>query len=510
MNAPQQNGGRRFATALMLALAWLAATLWMRPLALPDEGRYVGVAWEMLRSGDWLTPTLDGLPFFHKPPLFYWITAGSLGLFGPHEWAGRIASLLGASAALVTTALFVRRWLGKSAARATLWVLATQPLVFFAAQYANLDMLVAGCISVAIVLFAHVVLAAAQGEAAPRARLGGWAALALGVLAKGLIGVLLPALVLGAWLLATRRVARWRVLWSWAGVALFLALVLPWFIAMQQRHADFLHYFIVVQHFQRYAEAGFNNVRPFWFYPAVLALLGLPWSIWAAALWRRAPARDEQQASVRLLMLLWALIVVGFFSLPRSKLVGYVLPAAAPLAVLVGDAARTMLATRRWRVTAVLALLICTVAVVMLSVKQPKSSRHLAAMLREQRPPGEPLLFAGAYFYDLPFYAQLEHPVPVIENWADPAIAHQDSWRKELVDAAAFAADGGRGVLVGDDALGSDACRRGHAWLVATRSAAQHLHLAERADKLASEGDNDLWRLRPGALSDCPGTPSGG
>src|SRR5450432_551296 len=64
----------------LVAFAWLGCLAWLRPLSLPDEGRYVGVAWEMLRSGDWITPTLDGLPFFHKPPLFYWITATALDL----------------------------------------------------------------------------------------------------------------------------------------------------------------------------------------------------------------------------------------------------------------------------------------------------------------------------------------------------------------------------------------------------------------------------------------------
>ena len=90
----------------------------------PSEGRYVGVAWEMLRSGDWLTPTLDGQPFFHKPPLFYWITASSLSVFGLHEWAGRLASLIGACAAAIAIALFMRRWRGLPAARASLLVLA--------------------------------------------------------------------------------------------------------------------------------------------------------------------------------------------------------------------------------------------------------------------------------------------------------------------------------------------------------------------------------------------------
>ena len=78
--------------ALLVAaalFACFAATAWMRPLMLPDEGRYVGVAWEMLRSGDWLTPTLNGLPFFHKPPLFYWLDIAAMHVFGQNEVAGR-------------------------------------------------------------------------------------------------------------------------------------------------------------------------------------------------------------------------------------------------------------------------------------------------------------------------------------------------------------------------------------------------------------------------------------
>ena len=77
--------------------AWLAAMAWFRPLAAPDEGRYAGVAWEMLRSGDWLVPRLNGLPFFHKPPLFYWISAAAMSVFGVSEWPARLPSLIGAT-----------------------------------------------------------------------------------------------------------------------------------------------------------------------------------------------------------------------------------------------------------------------------------------------------------------------------------------------------------------------------------------------------------------------------
>ena len=91
----------------ILVMAWFACTAWARALMLPDEARYVGVAWEMLRSGDWLTPTLNGLPYFHKPPLFYWITAGSLELLGRHEFAARVAPILGATLGAMALFLFL-------------------------------------------------------------------------------------------------------------------------------------------------------------------------------------------------------------------------------------------------------------------------------------------------------------------------------------------------------------------------------------------------------------------
>ena len=139
-------GGTR-AVLLLALFAGLAATAWVRPLALPDEGRYVGVALEMLWSGDWLVPTLDTLPYFHKPPLFYWLTAASLATFGVNEWAARLPSLLAATGTAFAVYLFVRRWIGESQARLALLVLATTPFFFGGAQFANLDMLVTVCIT---------------------------------------------------------------------------------------------------------------------------------------------------------------------------------------------------------------------------------------------------------------------------------------------------------------------------------------------------------------------------
>ena len=155
-------------TVLALMLAWLAATAWMRPLMLPDEGRYATVAWEMLRSGDWLIPTLNGLPFFHKPPLFYWITGAALSVLGPTEMAARAASLAGATLGALSLYLFTRRWCGPQAARRALWVLLVQPLFYVGGQFANLDMLVAGCITATILALAHAALCFEQQPAPGR------------------------------------------------------------------------------------------------------------------------------------------------------------------------------------------------------------------------------------------------------------------------------------------------------------------------------------------------------
>src|SRR4051812_34068072 len=139
---------------LLIGAIWLVATAWARPLMLPDEGRYVGVAWEMLRSGDWLTPTLNGLPYFHKPPLFYWISAASIGAFGHHELAARAAPLVGAAIGAASLFLFAWRWTDARTARLALVALLAQPLFFIGGQFANLDMLVAGCISATVLLLA--------------------------------------------------------------------------------------------------------------------------------------------------------------------------------------------------------------------------------------------------------------------------------------------------------------------------------------------------------------------
>ncbi|MFC5496857.1 ArnT family glycosyltransferase [Caenimonas terrae] len=483
-----------------LVVLWLAATAWLRPLMLPDEGRYVSVAWSMLRSGDWLTPTLNGLPFFHKPPLFYWITAASMAVFGPSEWAARAAPLIGSTLAAMSMYLFLRRWSSERAARVALLALLAQPLFYVGGQFANLDMLVAGCITATIALAAHSCLSFEQGLPRGGALAGAYAMAAAGVLAKGLIGAVLPALVLLAWLLARRRWRTMGSLLSLPGLALFLLICGPWFVAMQARFDGFLNYFFVVQHFQRFAAGGFNNVQPFWFYPVLLLLFGLPWLPWLARSLARQAAGPDDDGALRLLLVLWAALVVGFFSLPQSKLAGYVLPAIPPLAALVavgllkrGDPSRREL--RWWHAAVATGALVSVGIVVAVTLLPQNSMRGLSASLVAQRAPQDPIFMLGKMYYDVPVYAGLSEPVHVVEDWKSADATVQDNGRKELADAGQFAPELAARLLVNEAALPAALCAARTSWVIGPVKAAEQFPFLAAARVGYAASDATLWRV---------------
>jgi len=488
---------QRVALVTLLVLVALALTAWARPLMLPDEGRYVGVAWEMMRSHDWLTPTLNGLPYFHKPPLFYWITAGSMSLFGVNEWSGRAAPILGATLAALSLWLLVRRRGGESQGNATLLALMAQPLFFLGGQFANLDMLVAGCITATIALAADAMLSLMEGAPHRRALIAAYAVAALGVLAKGLIGFVIPGLVLGAWLLLA---GHWKLilrLISLPGIVVFLAIAAPWFVAMQQRFPDFLYYFFVVQHFKRFAESGFNNVQPFWFYLAVLLLASLPWLAWLRRLFVRNYLADAATRPLRVLMLCWFLLPVLFFSLPQSKLLGYVLPAVPPLAWLVADGWRASgkSAKRGWLAAAIGATIFSLVLIGFLAVKPRHSESDLGRALAASRHADEPVLMLDQYYFDLPFYARLSQPVAIVDDWHNAELLSKDTWRKEIFDAGRFAPALATRLLLTPTDLPGAACAAPAAWIVGSSEAYERMVGPGAPAPVASQLGVSLWRV---------------
>lgn len=511
--------GRDTLKVLLLVLAWLACTAWMRPLMTPDEGRYVGVAWEMLRSGDWLTPTLNGLPFFHKPPLFYWLAGAALALAGSVEIAGRVPALLGATLGALSLYVFTRHWCGRPLARRVLWVLLAQPLFFVGAQFANLDMLVAGCITATVLALAHAALRLEAHQDHRGALLLGYALAGMGLLAKGLIGLVIPALVLGLWLAVRRRWATAWALVSLAGMLVLLLVAAPWFVAMQSRFADFGHYFFLVQHFRRYAGGGFNNAMPLWFYPVLVAVCSMPCLLWGVAALRRTgtAGQTEPHAAVRWLMVLAVVAVVGFFSLPKSKLVGYILPAVPPLAWWMADASQVLVTTRwrrhLWRASVAVSGLLGLAVVLAIAHDGRHTTRLLGLALGAQHVQGQSVYMLEDYFYDVPFYAHLGEPVRVVADWRAPGERLRDDWRKELADAARFDDSMARRVLLRPAQLPAALACAPVSWVMARTSVRERYPVLARAQEVYSVQGRSLWRVQSAdglSAADCAGMPNGG
>jgi 4-amino-4-deoxy-L-arabinose transferase-like glycosyltransferase len=503
----------RLVAALAL-VAWLAWAIGLHPLTLPEEGRYVGVAWEMLRSGDWIVPTENGLPFFHKPPLFYWLTAASMQIFGPNAAAARFAPLLGACLAALGFWTTTRRHAGAAVADAAMLVLATMPFFFVAAQFANLDMLVAGFIVLAIVFAADAALALRAGKPTGRAIVLAWACMGLGVMAKGLIGIVLPGLVIGVWLVVSRQARSIPRLLSPLGIAAFALIVVPWFIAVQQQYPGFARYFFIHHHFERFVATGFNNARSWWFYLVAVPLLTLPWSLWLVrARLRDTTGEDTDRRAWRRLMWIWLGVVVVFFSLPRSKPIGYAMPVLFPLAFLVAEPAlaawrRARPGRRRAVVASVVgAVALCLGAVGGGALRYDRDNTALAHTLARLRAPGDPIVFLDEYFFDIPLHARLGAPVPVIADWSDPRIAQHDNWRRELAEAAPFEPARGAELLV--DAERGFALRCGKAPLWVVVKVRDEAVLADQpgAKRVATSNRASIWRLGPLA---CPAAPDSG
>ncbi|HSS48355.1 MAG TPA: glycosyltransferase family 39 protein [Thermoanaerobaculia bacterium] len=307
------------------------------PLMEPDEGRYAEIPREMLASGDFVTPHLNGVLYFEKPPLYYWLNAAALTLPGRPEVVCRLAGVLFGLAGIGLAWALGRSVGGPRAGLASGVVLGSSPLWIALSRATIIDMTLTFFLSATLTCF-WLAQEKDRGERGEKALwYGMFAASALATLAKGLIGFVIPGAVIFFYLLFARR---WRILlripWI-GGIALFLAIALPWHVLAARRNPDFLWFYFVHEHFQRYATPEAERQAPFWFFAAILALGLLPWSgaIPAAArLFRRGagPLRDRPGL---IFLACWAGFVFLFFSASQSKLVPYILPAMPPLAVLI-------------------------------------------------------------------------------------------------------------------------------------------------------------------------------
>ncbi|MBL8526831.1 MAG: glycosyltransferase family 39 protein [Burkholderiales bacterium] len=323
---------------LAVAVVWFG-NLEYRKLFHPDEGRYAEIPREMVASADWLTPRLNGIKYFEKPPLQYWATAAAYRVFGEAQWTSRLWTALSGFLAVLLTYAAGLRLSGPDAGLYAALLLVSSAGFVLGGHYNTLDMGLTFFLTLALVAF----LFAQRDHQTRRGRAlwmhVAWAAAAGAVLSKGLVGAVLPAGGLVAYTLLTRDFAVWRRLNPVTGVLLFLALAAPWFVQVSLANPEFPRYFFIHEHFQRFLTTAHYRDQPWWFFLPVLVLGLLPWTTLVpgalAQAWRSES--DGSGFRARRFLLAYAGFILLFFSASSSKLEAYVLPMLPAIALLLGE-----------------------------------------------------------------------------------------------------------------------------------------------------------------------------
>lgn len=323
--------------AVVLGLLF-AVLLGSRPLGAPDEARYSEIPREMVATGHYVTPRLDGVTYLEKPPLFYWLQAASIKLFGLSEWSMRLWTALLAWIGCLATYAVGRFLFDRRTGIIATVVLATSFLYYGMSHVVTLDM----AVSVFITLTLYAFLVGLKFPIGPTRRWFMWAAFAcaaLAVLTKGLIGIVFPMLIIGVWILMLNR---WRLLaeiYLPTGLLWFFVISVPWHVLAQLHNPEFFHYYFIHQHFERFLTPISHRPGPPWYFVPVVLLGFFPWSpfLFQAVAANVAFGRETRQhRDLELFLFLWAALIFLFFSVSDSKLIPYVLPIFPALALLVG------------------------------------------------------------------------------------------------------------------------------------------------------------------------------
>lgn len=335
-------------TMLVLFLAGWLYTLGNRTLVPTDEGRYAEMAREMLVTGDWVTPRLNGIKYFYKPPLQTWMNAATFAAFGLGEWQARFWTGLCGLFGIALTGYAGRRLFDARTGLYGMLVLGSCFMWFGLGHVNTLDMGLSGMMTLAL---CGLLLAQHDNATSMERRrwmLACWAGMALAVLSKGLIGVVLPGAVLVLYTLITRDFGIWTRLNLKRGLLLFFVICTPWFVLVSLRNPEFPHYFFIHEHFERFLTKVHRRTGP-WHYFIPLLLIGMtPWLgllpqslINGVRRMRGTDPATAAQADSRpalfrpgLLLVIWAVFIFFFFSYSSSKLPSYILPIFPALALL--------------------------------------------------------------------------------------------------------------------------------------------------------------------------------
>jgi len=362
-----------FGWSLVLAFVLVyLLPLGVRPMFLPDEYRYGEIPREMLVHKDFLTPHLNGLKYFEKPQLGYWLTALSLSIFGENAFGVRLPSALAAGG----TALILFFWM-RHVTRKTMLSLFSSAIylgcleVFAIGNFAILDGMLTFWVSLTMYAFFRGYDEEDQQRMRNWLLLGG-AGAAAAFVTKGFLGIVIPGVSLLPFIIwegKSRRIPQYLL---WSGIA-FLVLVLPWAIAMQLKEPDFWRYFIMVEHVQRFMGENAQHPEPFWLFFAWMPAAIFPWSFFLPAILMGYNKADIKEKWLRF-ALCWGVLPFLFFSASKGKLLTYILPCFPAFAVMVAYGLNQYLESKRkkaftvssWLLTGLMFLLIVAVSLIQL------------------------------------------------------------------------------------------------------------------------------------------------
>src|SRR5436190_7885980 len=345
---------RRRLTDLLLLLAvpyffflWKLASF---GLIGADEPRYAQVAREMLTRHDWITPTLSGVPWMEKPPLYYWQAMLCFKVFGISDWAARLPSAIDAFALMLAVYWFLRRFRPGLALDGALMLASAAGIVGYA-RAASMDMPLAASFGIAMLAWF------AWFESGSRKYLAAfYISIALAMLAKGPVAPWRAAAIVMTFA-ATRRslIVAWKTVW-FPGIVIFSVVGFPWYVLLQRRNSQFFHVFIVEHNLARFGTNVFHHPEPFWYYLPVTVLGWVPWAIFVLLAITLAvrTSRNKDADPLSLFLSIWIAAVVILFSISKSKLPGYILPAIAPGIILAAEYVRLRLGQKPRMIIALL------------------------------------------------------------------------------------------------------------------------------------------------------------
>jgi 4-amino-4-deoxy-L-arabinose transferase-like glycosyltransferase len=337
----------------------------------PDEPRYAWIARDMMESGDWITPRLYGSPWFEKPPLYYWGAALSFKLFGVSETSARLPSAISALLATLALAWLAWRVYGSAAARWLLLLLPSSAGMIGFSHAAATDMPFSAMLTCAMapaaVLLGLVPLAREDREsnqdpnrsfASDLSRNAFFITAALfglflgyAMLAKGPAAIILSGGAVACWAAYTKRWKDTLRLLHPIAITVFCIVALPWYVLCAIRNPDFLRVFILEHNFKRFLTPEFQHIQPFWYYAGIVLIALLPWTpalLWAMATGIRSLFRGARLSAMSCFLLSWALFCLVFFTISRSKLPGYILPAIPAIGLLLARSITKFGPERRW------------------------------------------------------------------------------------------------------------------------------------------------------------------